>query len=91
MTFHLALGADNGLAFDTAGTEIVEMADLAAAVGRALGQPRLDIVRPPMTAEPEDRYVGDGGLYRRALAEMGAAQVPLDAIIRDTAAYLRGL
>ena len=91
VSFHLALGEEADLAFDTAGAETVELADLAAAVGRALALPDLKIARPPMGAEAEDRYVGDGHAYRQALDEMGAEPVPLDAIIRDTAAYLRRL
>jgi nucleoside-diphosphate-sugar epimerase len=85
----LALNGEDALAFDTAGSEIVEMADLAQAVGRAMGLD-LDIHRPPM--EPgEDRYVGDGAVYEAALARSGAAPIGLDRIIRDTAAYLKGL
>ena len=89
VTFDLALNGEDGLAFDTAGSEVVEMADLAKAVGRAL-ELDLDIRRPPM--EPgEDRYVGDGAVYQAALARAGAAPIGLDRIIRDTAAYLKEL
>jgi nucleoside-diphosphate-sugar epimerase len=85
----LALDDDAPLAFDTAGTEALEMADLAAAVGRALDLPHLQIVRPALEPGPEDRYVGDGAVYQAALARMGAEPIGLDRIIRDTAAWLR--
>jgi nucleoside-diphosphate-sugar epimerase len=83
----LALGASGPTSFDTAGPEVVEMADLAHAVGRALDRP-LDIDRPPMEAG-EDRYVGDGRLYQAALARSGATPVGLDQIIRDTADFMQ--
>lgn len=85
---HLALDPAAPLAFDTAGPEVVEMAGLAAAVGRALDLPELTIVRPPLEAGSEDRYVGDGAVYQAALARMGAEPLDLDRIIRDTAAWL---
>jgi nucleoside-diphosphate-sugar epimerase len=88
VVFDLALGESPVLAFDTAGPQVVEMADLAAAVGRALDLPRLDIHRPALEAVGEDHYVGDGAVYRAALARMGAEPIALDEIIRDTAAWL---
>lgn len=82
VTFDLALAETTSLTFDTAGAEVVEMAGLAEAVGRSLGLPALEIRRPPMQDGPEDRYVGDGSIYRAAL---GGDPVALDRIIRDTA------
>jgi nucleoside-diphosphate-sugar epimerase len=87
--FDLALDEVPALAFDTAGTETVEMAALAAAVGHALDLPDLRIERPPLEAGPEDRYVGDGAIYQSALARAGAEPIGLHQIIRDTAAWLR--
>jgi nucleoside-diphosphate-sugar epimerase len=82
-----ALGADGSVTFDTAGPEIVEMADLAEAVARAL-RLRLDIQRTLL--EPgEERYVGDGRAYQAALAQSGATPIGLDQIIRDTAAFMQ--
>ena len=83
----LALGADGPMTFDTAGGDVVEMADLALAVGRALNRP-IDIDRPPMESG-EDRYVGDRRLYQEALTRSGVAPIGLDRIIRDTAAFMR--
>jgi nucleoside-diphosphate-sugar epimerase len=88
VTFALALDDDAPATFDTAGGRIVELSDLAKAVGRALALPDLQIRRAPMEAGPEDRYVGDGGVYQATLARMGAAPIDLDRIIRDTAAWL---
>jgi nucleoside-diphosphate-sugar epimerase len=87
VTLELALGETGAAVFETAGTEVVEMADLARAVGRALGLD-LQIERPPMTADGEDRYVGDGEAYRAALQAMSAQPIDLAAIIRDTDAWL---
>ena len=87
--FDLAVTGEDGLVFDTAGTEVVEMAGLAQAVGRALGLD-LEIRRPPI--EPgEDRYVGDGDTYQAALARSGVEPIGLDRIISDTADYLRAV
>jgi nucleoside-diphosphate-sugar epimerase len=83
----LALDADGPLAFDTAGTEVVEMADLALAVARVMDRP-IEIERAPMETG-EDRYVGDGRLYQAALARTGAVPIGLDRIVRDTAAFMR--
>jgi nucleoside-diphosphate-sugar epimerase len=87
VTLEVALGDAGEAMFETAGTEVVEMADLARAVGAALGV-EVEIQRPPMTAEGEDRYVGDGRAYQAALAAMGAEPVGLAEIIRDTDAWL---
>lgn len=88
VVFDLALGEAPVLAFDTAGPQVVEMGDLAAAVGRVLDLPHLAIRRPALEAGAEDRYVGNGVVYRAALARMGAEPIALDEIIRDTAEWL---
>jgi nucleoside-diphosphate-sugar epimerase len=84
--FELALDSAASITFDAAGSEVVEMTDLAAAVARALALPDMVVERPPLEtgAEP-DRYVGDAAAYRAALK---GPPVNLDAIIRDTAAWL---
>jgi nucleoside-diphosphate-sugar epimerase len=84
----LSLGDERRLAFDTAGDAVVEMADLARAVGAALGL-ELDIRRLPMSPG-EDRYVGDGRTYQAAVARLGAP-IGLGRIIRDTADHMRGV
>ena len=81
----LALADEAEITVETQGTETVEMAGLARSVGRALGLD-VDIRRAPMTSQEEDRYVGDGTLYRAAL---DAEPIGLDQIIRATAAWLK--
>jgi nucleoside-diphosphate-sugar epimerase len=88
VTFELALQDDGPSTFDTAGPDVVEMADLAHAVGRALGLPQLAVERPPMDSAEADRYVGDGAVYAAALARMGLEPVSLDTIVGETAAWL---
>lgn len=88
VTYDLALGDSPTLAFDTAGTEALELADLAAAVGRALGRPDLVFDRVPLQSDDPDRYVGDGAIYQAALAAAGAEPVSIARIVRDTAAWL---
>ena len=87
--FDLAIGDEDDLMFDTAGAEVVEMADLAVAVGAALGL-ELEIRRPPLS-QGEDRYVGDGRIYQAAVARGAGGPIGLDRIVRDTADYLREL
>jgi len=89
VTYDLALDAGPTQAFDTAGTEVLELSELAAAVGRALGRPDLAIERPPLETEAPDSYVGDGNVYRAALAASGAQQAGIERIVRDTAAWLQ--
>jgi nucleoside-diphosphate-sugar epimerase len=88
--FDLALGAEDELTLDTAGAEVVELADLARAVGAALDL-EVEVRRSPMSGDAEDRYVGDGRVYQAAVARCQGAPIGLDCIIRDTADYMRGL
>jgi nucleoside-diphosphate-sugar epimerase len=89
VVFDLCLGDDEGLVFDTAGQEVVEMADLAQAVASELGAD-VEIHRAPMSPG-EDRYVGDGRTYQAAVARRRRDPIGLDRIIRDTADYMRAL
>ena len=76
------------LAFDTAGSDIVEMQDLAEAVRRVLQRPGVLIERASLDGDTPDKYVGDGARYRALLAERGKDIVPLDPTIADTANFL---
>ncbi|MGC1302361.1 MAG: NAD-dependent epimerase/dehydratase family protein [Caulobacteraceae bacterium] len=90
--FHTALEDHDGvLCFDTAGREVVEMGELARAVGEVLGRPEVEIQRPEIGTEASDWYVGDGRAYREALFRAGSGPVGLDTIIRDTADYLNAV
>ena len=84
----LSASDDPDILLETRGTAAVEMGELADAVAQALGKP-LQIRRPPMTSDDEDRYLGDGTLYQATLTRMGSEPVALGKIIRDTAGWLR--
>ena len=75
--------------YDTAGDEAVEMGELARRIRAAVRRPDLPISRPPVTAEPADRYVGDPGVLNGLAAQGGIALAPLDEQIRDTADEMR--
>jgi nucleoside-diphosphate-sugar epimerase len=74
--------------FDTAGEETVEVGELAGRARTALGRLDLAIERPPIGSGPDDRYAGNGDLFRRIAGQAGTGPASLDAAIRDTAAYL---
>ncbi|WP_158915483.1 NAD(P)-dependent oxidoreductase [Caulobacter sp. S45] len=87
--FHTALEEPSGvLSFDTAGGQVVEIGELAQAVGAAMGRPDVEILRPRIGDGRMDRYVGDGQAYQEALLRSGATPIDLETIIRDTARYL---
>jgi nucleoside-diphosphate-sugar epimerase len=73
---------------DIAGGEVVELSDLARAVGVALGMGEVEIERPAPSDREADWYVGDGAAYQAALAQAGARPIPLTRIVADTAAYM---
>lgn len=72
-------GSDS-VSFDAAGREIVEMADLAAAVGGA-------VTRPPVSGDP-DRYLGDNNAYEAHRIAQQVAPVNFATQIRETADWL---
>ncbi len=74
-------------AFDTVGEACLEVGELAQAVVRVLGA-EAGVLRPPISEEAEDRYVGSVETYRAALEAGGVTQVPLEAQIAETAAFL---
>jgi nucleoside-diphosphate-sugar epimerase len=80
--------AGSPLEFDTAGSETVEMADLADAVAAALRPTNVTIERTGPVEGDVDYYVGDGRLYRSILAGQGRRIVGLMRIVTDTAAFL---
>ncbi len=74
--------------YDTAGREIVEIADLARAVGRALDID-VTIERPSIVVgAASDWYVGDGKRYQSTLASMELAATDLNEIVAATAAFM---
>jgi nucleoside-diphosphate-sugar epimerase len=82
---------DDTPVFDTAGDDILEMADLAAHVRKSLDRPDLPIERPPMIKGNEDIYVGDNKIMKRQMQGRGIDLRRTDEQIRDTAAFMRGL
>jgi UDP-glucuronate decarboxylase len=76
--------------WDTMGDKEVELQQLAAAIGVALGQPAV-IDRPAPVADPDDRYVGEGHRYRQLCAQLNIEPLDLIAQIRRTAAYLHNV
>lgn len=76
------------LIFDTAGTEQVEMSQLATAVIAALGASGLRIERPELDSSKEDVYYGDAANYHELAHQYGIVFRPLQEQIKDTAAYL---
>ena len=75
--------------FDTAGEVEIEIGGLARLAAAVLGKPDTAIIRSPISPHETDRYVGDGGIFRRLTTETGVALTPLDQQIIDTSDYLR--
>lgn len=84
------LGPGDGSAgpFDTAGDEVVELAELARRVLAVLDRHDLSVSRPLMSPTGADRYVGDGATFRARAAAAGLALASLDDQIRDTAVFM---
>jgi nucleoside-diphosphate-sugar epimerase len=86
---HMAAdGREADAPFDVALPRLVELDDLALAVGRALGVEPI-IERPPMILTNDDDYSGDVGRFLQVLQGRGEGLVSLDDIVADTVAYLR--
>ena len=84
----LAESAPAFYAFDTAGTEAVEVGELAQRCQQLLA-PHLAIERPPLGTAPADRYVGDANAIRHWEHAAGITPQPLDEQILTTANYLK--
>lgn len=77
--------------FDAAGDETIEIGALAVRAMTLLGCANISIVRPPLAINSEDRYLGDGEIFRTLLADAGLQPIPLNRQILDTAEYLRSV
>jgi hypothetical protein len=75
------------VAFDTAGEAALEIDGVAHAVADTLA-PRLKVLRPAMTRDLPDRYVGDGAAFEALGETYGVRQVSLAEQIRQTADYM---
>ncbi|MDH1630674.1 NAD-dependent epimerase/dehydratase family protein [Pseudomonas mosselii] len=83
-------GRDKGAlfhVFDTVGTEVVEVGDLALRC-QALLAPHLAIERPPLSEAPADRYVGDATAIRAFERNLQITPLGLDQQIKLTADYM---
>ncbi|MCO7519626.1 MULTISPECIES: NAD(P)-dependent oxidoreductase [unclassified Pseudomonas] len=76
--------------FDTVGTEIVEVGELALRC-QALLAPHLAIERPPLREAPADRYVGDATAIRAFERRLQITPLGLDQQIKLTADYMSSL
>jgi nucleoside-diphosphate-sugar epimerase len=77
-------------AFDTAGTEVVEVGELAQRCQQLLA-PQLTIERPPMSGAAADRYVGDASAIRGLERIFDISPLGLDQQITLTADYMSAL
>ncbi len=71
--------------FDTAGTTVVEIGELAQRVCARTGADPTRIVRDYDPALPASRYVGDAGIYQAVVKRLGLNPIGLDGIVDDTA------
>lgn len=81
---------DKGAAFhvfDTVGTEVVEVGELALRC-QALLAPHLAIERPPLREVPADKYVGDATAIRAFERSLQITPLGLDQQIKLTADYM---
>lgn len=74
--------------FDSAGTEVVEIGDLARTTCAQLGLDPARIVRRDDPAAPASRYVGDGAGYQAAVRSLGLSPIGIEAIVSDSIASL---
>ncbi len=76
--------------FDSAGTEVVEIGDLARMVCAQLGLDPARIVRRHDPEASASRYVGDGADYQAAVGGMGLTPIGIEGIVSDSIASLSG-
>jgi nucleoside-diphosphate-sugar epimerase len=75
--------------FDTAGEREVEVLELAEVV-KAVVNHASSIIRPALLPGKEDRYVGDGAIFRSLANRYGVTLRDLREQVRETAEYLGG-
>ena len=79
-----------GQPFDSAGTGVIEIGDLALMICAQLGLDPARIIRRQDTAAPVSRYVSDGAAYQAAARSMGLTPIGIEAIVSDSIASLSG-
>ena len=77
-----------GQPFDSAGTEVVEIGELAAMACGQLGLDPACIVRGHDPDAPASRYAGDGADYQAAVRRLGLVPIVIEAIVSDSIASL---
>jgi UDP-glucuronate decarboxylase len=77
--------------FDTAGDGEIELGELARLALEVMGASSLAIMRPSMTGQHTDRYVGDRDVFFGLLRRHGIAPRGLRQQIQDTSKYLETL
>jgi len=83
----LTAEASGVVAFETAGEASPEIDGVAHAVADTLA-PRLKVLRPAMTRDLPDRYVGDGAAFHALGEAYAVRQVSFAEQIRQTADYM---
>lgn len=73
--------------FDTAGDGAREMGEVAGEVAAALGD-SVPVVRPPLSSETADRYVGDGARYDELRLRYGVGPASFTDQILETAQFM---
>jgi nucleoside-diphosphate-sugar epimerase len=87
VAFGLLTDEDVGVTcFDTAGTEALEMAQIAADVARALGQEAVS--RPALGGDTPDRYLGDGAAYADHRRRLAVEVVDFPRQVAETARFM---
>lgn len=81
-------GDPGTLMFDACGRKTLEIGTLARRVCRALGQEGMSIVRPDLTSDVADRYIGDPSRFEELVLKQCRGLIGLDRQILDTAAYI---
>jgi UDP-glucuronate decarboxylase len=87
----LLLGRHELPVFDSAGAPALEIGELALMASRVIAGNELPVSRPEWRAGTPDRYLGDMQSYAAAARLAGVILRPLEAQIRDTAAYIRSI
>ncbi|WP_158811236.1 NAD(P)-dependent oxidoreductase [Beijerinckia sp. L45] len=82
------LVAAPGAPYDTAGTEVVEVGDLATRILQVLDRCEKPILRGPPSDAPDDRYVGHGPTFAELARRSGFDLATLDQQILDTGRYI---
>jgi nucleoside-diphosphate-sugar epimerase len=80
-------GQAGPVSFDTAGDEVLEMGEIAAAVARVHRHSR-GARRSPLTESEPDRYTGDGALYRRHRDVLEVRPVSFAEQVEETSQFM---